>query len=121
MLKQEKIKIREKDYLVSFPNVEQLMEIESFKLVYTKNKYVQLSMSDLNNHAFLLDLTDTISYLGTLIPELKEDLGVKSWWELDPFVGKELIKVYRKQFVPWFLPILQDLYSYDEEDAGKKV
>jgi hypothetical protein len=121
MLLQQTIQIKGKDYLVKFPNVGQLMDIESFKMIITKNKYVSLSMSDLKTHLFILDLADSISYLSVLLPDLKEDLGIKNWLDVDPFLVKDLIKVYRKQFLPWFMPILKDLYSYDDDQDGNEA
>lgn len=120
MLKQHQIKIEGKDYTVTFPNVGQLMEIESTKLVFSKNKYIQLSMSDLKTHSFILDVVDSISYLSVLIPSLKDDLGIKNWNEMDALSAKKIVHVYRKQFVPWFLPILNDLYAYDDEQHEAK-
>lgn len=119
MVKQTNVTIKGKTYLVSFPSVGQLMEIESFKLVMSRNKYIQLSMSDMKNHTMILDIVDCVSYLSILIPDLKNDLAVKNWNDLDPFLAKELVHCYKKEFLPWFYPLLKDLYNYkmEEEDA----
>lgn len=108
------LKINENDYNVKFPNVGEFIEIESMKLSFTKGRYVMMAQSDLQAHKFALDMADAISYLSILIPELKSDLGIKGWWEADTEVAKTLIKVFQKQFVPWFKPILEDLYKYEE-------
>lgn len=120
-MKKEKIlKIDGNDYQIKFPSVGEMIAIESMKMSFTKNRYVEMSSSDLQSHKFALDMADTVSYFSVLIPELKENLKIKGWWEADPYIIKNLMKVYQKQFIPWFKPILDDLYKYeDDEDESE--
>ncbi len=115
-MEKQNITVKGKAYLVAFPTVGQLMDIESFKIAYTNGKYVDMSMSTLKIHNFALDTTDAVAYLSVLIPELKVDLGVKNWRDISPILAKELIHTFKKQFIPWFKPLIEDLYKYDQED-----
>lgn len=114
------LKIEKKDYTVSFPNVGQLMDIESFKIAYTNGKYVQMSMSMLANHRFALDVADAVAYLSVLIPELQEDLHIKSWRSINALLAKRLVEVFYKQFIPWFKPLFKELNEYGEEESTEK-
>jgi len=111
------LEIRGKGYNIPFPNVGQLMDIESFKIAYTNGKYIDMAMSNLKAHGFALDVADTIAYLSVLIPDLRKDLKIDNWRNIDPFVAKELVKIFKADFIPWFKPLLDDLYSYNQEDA----
>lgn len=113
---QKLIKFKEVDYIAKFPNVGQLMDIENIKMSLTNGKYVEMAISVLKIHIFQLDMVDAIAYFSILCPEMKENLGIKNWRELDASLAKELTSVYKKQFIPWFKPILDELLKIDEED-----
>lgn len=115
MVKKTLISVASFDYEINFPNVGQLQDIEAMKIALTNGRYVDMALSGLKTHNFALDMADSISYLSVLCPDLKDDLKIKSWRELDPFVAKEIIKVYKGKFLDWFKPISDDLYSFDEE------
>lgn len=116
MIKTKLIEFKENSYTVNFPNVGQLQDIEAFKMMYSNGRYVDMVNSGLKIHEQLLDMTDAIAYLSTLCPKLMDDLKIKSWRSLDAFLAKELITCYKKQFIPWFKPLLEDLYRFDEVD-----
>lgn len=116
---QKLIKFRENDYIVKFPNVGQLMDIENIKMSLTNGKYVEMAVSVLKIHIFQLDMIDAISYFSILCPEMKEHLQIKNWRELDASLAKEITSVYKKQFIPWFKPILDELLKIDEEDDSE--
>lgn len=116
MLKTKLIDFKNNSYTINFPNVGQLQDIEAFKITYSNGRYVDLMNSGLKMHEQMLDITDAVSYLSVLCPTLMKDLGVKSWRSLDPFMAKELVKCYKNDFIPWFKPILEDLYKFDEPE-----
>lgn len=103
-------------YEISFPNIGQMMDIEQSKMSLTNNRYIDFALSPLKNHQFILDYTDAISYLSNLIPTLKKDLGVEKWGEVQPSLSKSIISVYKSQFLPWFKPLLDDLYEVGKDE-----
>lgn len=113
------LSIGEKEYNVSFPNVGQMMEIEAAKMALTNGKYIEFSMSMLKTHVYLLDVTDAVSYLSILIPDLKKDLGIANWRNVHPSKLKVIVKAYKEKFIPWYKEIFDDLYSYNEENKEK--
>jgi len=120
MIKKTLITVANNDYEVNFPNVGQLQAIEAMKLALTNGRYVDMTLGGLKTHNFALDSADAISYLSILIPELRKDLQIKSWNDLDPFVAKELIKAYKGKFMTWFKPIIDDLYSFDDDNSEEQ-
>lgn len=116
MVLQQRIQIKGKDYQVKFPTAGQLMDIESFKISYTNGKYIDMALSGMKIHLFNLDIADTISYFAILIPTLRTDLGVENWRDIQIPLAKELVKIYKDQFIPWYKPIIDDLYEFDKKD-----
>lgn len=110
-----------RDYEVLFPNIGQMMDIEQSKLSLTNNRYVDFALSPLMNHRFIMDYTDAISYLSNLIPTLKKDLGVEKWGDVQPSMSKAIIDVYKTQFLPWFKPLLDDLYDVAKKETDEKM
>ena len=109
------VKIDGNDYIINFPNVGQMIEIEQLKLAYTNGRYIEFAMSNLVNHIFILDFVDAVSYLSILIPELKKDLGIEEYTKMDSEKTKEIIRAYKEEFIPWFKPILEDLYDFNKK------
>lgn len=108
------------DYIVKFPNVGQLMDIESLKMALTNNNYSEWAFSGLKIHIFQLDVADAIAYLSVLIPELKNDLGLKNWRELDALRSKKLVEEYKRTFIPWFKPLLDELTLPEDEQPKQE-
>jgi hypothetical protein len=124
MVKRTIVEICGNEYDVQFPNVGQLQDIESFKIAFTGGRYVDMALGGLRTQMYALDLADAIAYLSVLVPELKHDLKVKNWRELDPFVAKQVINDFKNNFLKWYKPIVDDLYNFDlseiEEDDEKE-
>ncbi len=124
MVKRTIVEICGNEYDVQFPNVGQLQDIESFKIAFTGGRYVDMALGGLRTQMYALDLADAIAYLSVLVPELKHDLKVKNWRELDPFVAKQVINDFKNNFLKWYKPIVDDLYNFDlseiEEDGEKE-
>lgn len=116
---QKLIKFNGNDYIVKFPNVGQFIDIENTKMVLSNGKYVEMALSVLKIHIFQLDMIDAIAYFSVLCPEMRENLGIKNWRDLDTDKAKELTSVYKEQFIPWFKPILDELLKIDEKDESK--
>lgn len=109
------LKIKEFSYPVKFPNVGQLMDIENMKMSLTNGSYADMIRSGLKSSYFNTEIVDTIAHFWVLLPDLRTDLAVKSYTELDPFLAKDLLKVYREQFSPWYEKLMIELMS-DEVD-----
>jgi hypothetical protein len=121
MVKQKLVEIKGNGYTVQFPNIGNLQDIEAFKISYTNGKYSDMAMSGLKIQTALLDITDSVASFSVMIPELKKDLGINNWRELSPELSKELVKSYKRDFLPWFKEIVDYLYKFDEEDVEEQT
>jgi hypothetical protein len=115
MEKSIKVKVKEQEYVVKFPTVGQLLEIEALKMAYTNNTYGALVNGGLRSSAYALDMADCFATFQVMIPELAKDLGIKSFVNLDAFEAKKIVSVYTKQFQPWMVELLTDLYKMEDE------
>lgn len=99
------ITIGKNDYQVNYPNVGNQIDIEILKSKIADGNYDMLRFS--NNPLFQeqADRIDMIAVFTILIPELKKDLNVKSFFDLKEEESAELMKVYNRDFIPWFIEI----------------
>lgn len=103
---------------VNFPNVGQMIDMESLKQSLTGNKYGAMSASGVKSMFYALDMVDTLAFFEVMYPRVKRILGVKSFTEMNPEEMKPLIEAYKEHVVPWYDKLLQDLYKI-EENAGE--
>jgi len=110
-----KIIYNEKTYVVKYPNVGQLLEIESIKQSLSSNNYTMMALSNVKSMSFALDIIDSVAYFSTLIPDLKADLNVKNFMDLDQITAKRLTIAYRKYFLPWYGVLEKELMDLEKE------
>jgi hypothetical protein len=104
-------------FVVDFPNVGQIMEIDSLKLALSNNKYSDMVRSGLKSMDATLDLIDTVAVFSILIPEFKRSLSLedKTILELNPFDFAKQVKVYKKQFFPWYGKLMDEFFKLMNE------
>lgn len=110
-----------KKFQVKFPNVGQMIDIESLKNGLTGGKYGSFAASGVKSMYFILDMVDTIAFLTVMCPKLKNFVTNEGeetdFMKMKPETLKELIAVYKKQILPWYSKIIQQLYNATVEDA----
>ena len=103
---------------VDFPNVGQMIDMESLKQSLTGNKYGAMSASGVKSMFYALDMVDALAFFEVMYPKIKKILGVKSFTEMNPEDMKPVVKAYKEHIAPWYDKLLQDLYSI-EENVGE--
>lgn len=115
------ISYNDKKFQVKFPNVGQMIDIESLKNSLTMGKYGQFAASGVKSMYFILDVVDTIAFLTIMCPKLKnfitEEDSNQDYTQMKPETIKELVKVYKNQILPWYSNILKLLYNTNEDVA----
>jgi len=111
----QKIVFDEKSYIVKYPTVGQLLEIESLKQSMSGGRYGIMAISGVKSMEFALDLIDSIAYFSILIPELRKQLEIKSFLDLDAITAKKLTITYRKQFNPWYKQLEEEMSKLDDD------
>lgn len=106
-------------YDAKFPNVGQYLDIENMKMALTNNSYSDMIRSGLKTSYFAIDLVDSLSFLYVMVPTLREDLNVRNYNDLDPFMAKKIVKVYKAQIKPWYDDLMTELLK--EEDIPEPI
>jgi hypothetical protein len=112
--KQINVHVDGKSFVVKFPNVGQLMDIETYKMGMTNNTYPELLRSGLNKSYVITELVDAVVHFMVLLPEVVKDFNVKNYNDLDPIIAKKLLKPWREEIKPWMDELMKELMR-DEE------
>ena len=107
-------------FKVSFPNVGQMIDIETAKVLLSNNTYDQLVRSRVKTASLALDLIDAIANFSVLIPGFQNLVGVKENTEIEYVQVTQLVTAYRNQFFPWYENIMRDIDASVKE-AKKKL
>lgn len=106
------------NYTCTFPKVGQIIDIESNKLTFSNNKYPAMVKSNLVGANMALDLIESISYFSVLIPDLIKDLKINNIFDLDLISSREIVKVYKRDFLPWYNSFIEVLKEFDSEEIS---
>jgi len=99
------ITIESNSYEVTYPNTGQKIDIELLKARIADGNYDTLRFSVNPLFQEQANKIDMIATFNTLIPQLKEDLTVKSLFHLSEEQSDKLLIVYNDQFLPWYSKI----------------
>ena len=100
--KTKKISIGKKTFIVKFPNVGQIIDLESLKVALSGNRYGQMVATGVRNVYMALDMIDTIAFFQTVAPEVGQYYDIKDYASLDVERMQQFVDVYVKQIRPWF-------------------
>lgn len=97
--------VKGKEYVIKFPNLGQLWDVEKYKSIFSDGHYGSVLNNRTNWAYYNLDNIDMFAYLTALCPELMKDLNFKGWKYMDPIDALELSKAYKDQLLPWISEI----------------
>ena len=104
-----KITIKDNSYTVKLPNVGEMIDLEMRKSRYVMdNNYVSGVIAE--------TLAKAMATFSVLIPKLKEDLNVESYEKMGLVDSKEIMRAYRKEFLPWWNEWMEEVGTGFEED-----
>ncbi|NIG54739.1 hypothetical protein [Chitinophaga sp. Cy-1792] len=101
-LRSVSVRIGNNDYTINYPNTGQLIDIDVLKAQFSGGNYEKLKYS--YDAGFLRSAVtiDAVATLNVLLPQLKEDLTVKSLFALDRDKMEMVLSEYIAKIVPWF-------------------
>lgn len=115
-----KFKILENEYTATCPNNGEYLSIESMKHKLTDNKYNEISSNpDPASQRAKFD-ADMMSFFIICCPQVRDDLKIKSFSELDRLSSNKLVKVYLKTILPWLMNWDQVVNADLEEEEEKE-
>lgn len=116
---EKEFSIQNNDYKVTFPNNGQFIGIEQLKVQLTGETYNTISQSTDNAGLLAKYTVDMIAFFSVCCPQLKKDLKVDSFSELDMMSSKKLLKVYIDEILPWMQEWLTAINANDDEDTAE--
>lgn len=108
-----------KKFIIKYPNVGQLMDIESLKVALTGGKYGTFAASGIKSMYFVLDMVDAIAFMSVMCPRLKnfitEEDETTDYTQMNPESVKPIVDIYKNQVLPWYNKIMNQLYASANE------
>lgn len=118
----KKVTIKAQLYSVKFPTVGDFIDIEVMKQNLSGGTYGNMLKTGLITQRAALDRINMIAYFSVLIPELKKDLKVDIFSDIDLIDSIELVQVYKKEIEPWieeWLNVIKEGVAEESTDNNK--
>ena len=112
----KKITIGEKSFLINFPNVGQIIDMESIKQALTNNRYGAMASSAVVSMYYALDIVDTIAFFKVCVPELTKYYDISNYTVLSNEKMKDLVTVFQKEIKPWYESVMNELKNAIDDD-----
>ena len=117
----KKFTIGKKSFVVEFPNVGQILDIESMKQALTNNRYGIMAKSDIKSMYYALDVVDAVSFLTVVAPEVGRYFNVGNYLSLSPEKVQEFVDVYQKDIYPWYAQTLEELKNPVKNEESEQT
>jgi hypothetical protein len=114
----KKITIGNKSFVVVFPNIGQILDIESMKQALTNNRYGVMVQSGLKSAYYALDIVDAVSFIQIVTPEISRYYDISNYLTMSPDKVQEFVKVYQEQIKPWYDEVMLQLQNPLNNDEG---
>ena len=124
--RKKKITIGKKSFVVDFPNVGQMIDIESLRCALSNNRYGSMIASGVVSMYDALDLIDAIAFYQICAPEVGKFYNIENYTALQLEDIAKLMKAYRKDIKPWYNKVMEEIRaSYnelteDEDEANEE-
>jgi len=101
-----KLIVKGNEYVMKFPTVGKIVEIDVQKSILSSGQYSILSTMGMETSAMALDKIDMQAVFNVLCPDLMKDLNVSNFDDLQIEDFNELRKIYNDKVVPWYLGVI---------------
>lgn len=119
MLQSTEIEIKGKKFIVPFPTVGQILDIESTKMAIAGGAYDKFVKANTKTANYVLNLIDAIAYFSILIPNFKEIMNFATWETIEYSLGYEMGVAFT-QYYKWYNEITQNIEK-EVNEARKKL
>lgn len=120
MERAKSFKIGEHQFIAKFPNVGQIIDIESYKQGLTNGRYGQMAASGIRSQYYALDLIDAIVFFQVMVPEVGKYFDISNYASIPLDKAKKFIEVYQAEIKPWFEKTMDELRSVNADDGSRK-
>ena len=105
----KKFKIGEREFVAKFPNVGQMLDMESLKMALTNGRYGAMAASGVHSMYRALDAVDAIAFLQICVPDVAKWFNIESYIALSQDKLKPYVDAYNKDLRPWFEDLMKQL------------
>lgn len=119
--RQKKFTIGNKSFIANFPNVGQIIDLESMKQALTNSRYGQMAASGIASMYYALDLVDAIAFYHVVVPEVAKYYDIKNYASMEVDKIKDLLDAYQKDIKPWFDGTMNELKGLTPGDDGTDI
>lgn len=119
--RQKKFTIGNKSFIANFPNVGQIIDLESMKQALTNSRYGQMAASGIATMYYALDLVDAIAFYHVVVPEVAKYYDIKNYASMEVDKIKDLLDAYQKDIKPWFDGTMNELKGLTPGDDGTDI
>lgn len=118
----KKFSIGKKDFVAKFPNVGQIIDIDSMKQALSSNRYGVMAASGVQSAYFALDLIDAIAFFAIVCPEVGKYLDIANYATLQVDEIEDILNAYRNDISPWYNQTMNELrgLSNKRSNDGEK-
>jgi hypothetical protein len=109
MEREKKFNIGGKTFIAKFPNVGQMIDIESLKQALTNNRYGIMAASGISSMYDALDIVDAVAFLKVCVPSVSKFYNIDNYMALQIDVVKDFVDVYKKELKPWYDNLISEL------------
>jgi hypothetical protein len=109
MEREKKFNIGDKTFIAKFPNVGQMIDIESLKQALTNNRYGIMAASGISSMYDALDIVDAVAFLKVCVPSVSKFYNIDNYMALQIDVVKDFVDVYKKELKPWYDNLISEL------------
>lgn len=111
--------VGEKKFTAKFPNVGQLIDLESLKQALTSNRYGVMASSGVSSMYYVLDMVDAIAFYQVCAPSVGKYYNIQNYASLEPEKLQDLMDAYFKDIKPWFDKSMTELKKIGSNDNNE--
>ena len=124
MERTKSFKIGQKQFTAKFPNVGQIIDIDSMKQALSGNRYGSMAASGLASAYYALDLIDAISFYQIVCPEVGRYYDIKNYAEMQLDEIEDIVKAWKDEIQPWYIETMNEIrgiskQSMEDADSTK--
>lgn len=108
------------EFNIEFPDQGKMIDIALLKAKLSENRFTEIRMQISSESAWSVSIIDAFAHLQILLPQLKEDLKVKSLFQLSLDRSIDVVAVFQQQIEPWMGEWF-DYISKALNDAKSKI
>lgn len=119
--RQKQFKIGEKTFVAQFPNIGQIIDMESLKQALTNNRYGQMAQSGIASMYYALDLVDAISFYQIVVPDVAKYYDIRNYANLPLDKITDLLNAYQTEIKPWYDKTMNELKGISDNGTSAQT